>query len=130
MDSHFLQMQNTIYTKWTELDDADIIKPFKTFSLTKTKEELETIETKSDKKSDNADKDQKMKDFDNHLSNMFEKVSKDMKLIKSKKKMNSLVFDSENEKIYFSFEKIPKTFIYCTKEDKLLGKPQLQQNLF
>jgi hypothetical protein len=130
MESQFLKMQNTIYTKWNELDNAEIVKPFKTFSLTKKKEELETIKPKNEDKSAKVDNEKIMTEIESQLTNMFKNVSKDKEAFKSKKPMNSLVFDSVGEKIYFSFKNIPRTFIYCSKEDKLLGKQYLQQLYF
>lgn len=107
-------------SQWLEFKGAlDNVKPEKEFSTAPLKKEevLEMEENEEEK----MNKDQLNEMLNRKLEEMFDRIKRNAGQIKKKSKMNSVVYDTQQGKIYFSFENCSKLFMYCTTKDELTG---------
>jgi len=128
METNYPNARDFINSYWPELDDSEQLPPYKEFSIFELKKKDKKKEDKKKDKSKDKDPALIEKEFENKLDKMLEKMiikvkSPDaQKEFKKRHPMNSVVFDSANERIYFSFSGIPREFVFCTKDNQILSK--------
>jgi hypothetical protein len=129
MEMNYPKAEDFINSYWPELDDAEELPPYKEFSIFELENKDKKKENKKKEQSKDKDKDPALieKEFENKFDKMLKKMMIKVKSpeahkeFKKRHPMNSVVFDSANEQIYFSFLGIPREFTFSTKDNQILG---------